>query len=74
MSELFKPFGKNYSYTASEMDQMGEIVLTAEEIKSDDKLFRLVKEHLEEKKGKINKIQDIRDSLEAEGDSPRKKM
>ena len=67
MSELFKPFGKSYSYTESEMDQMGEILLTAEDIKSDDKLFRLVQEHLEEKSGKITKIQDIRDSLATEG-------
>ena len=74
MSELFKPFGKSYSYTESEMDQMGEILLTAEDIKSDSKLFRLVQKHLEEKSGKINKIQDIRDSLNSEGDSARKRM
>lgn len=71
MSELFKPFGKNYSYTESEMDEMGEIILVAEEIKGDDKLFRLVQKHLGEKGDKITKIQDLRD-IANEGDSTKK--
>jgi len=68
---MFKPFGKNYSYTEEELDEMGEIILTAEDIKADDKLFRLVQQHLKEKSGKITKIQDLRD-LSNEGDSARK--
>ena len=68
---MFKPFGKNYSYTEEELDEMGEIILTAEDIKADDKLFRLVQQHLKEKSSKITKIQDLRD-LSNEGDSARK--
>jgi len=76
MSELFKPFGKSYTYTESEMDQLGEILLTAEDIKKDDKLHRLVLEHLEEKSGKITSIQDLRDKANGkpEGDSERKRL
>ncbi len=75
MSELFKPFGKNYTYTESEMDQMGEILLVAEEIKEDDKLCRLVQKHLAEKGEKITKIQDLRDLANADdGDNEARKM
>ena len=76
MHELFKPFGKNYTFTESEMDQMGEIILVAEEIKGDDKLFRLVQKHLAEKGDKITKIQDLRDLANSsdDGDNEARKM
>lgn len=77
MSDLFKPFGKSYTYTESELDEMGEILLTAEDIKKDDKLHRMVLQHLEEKSGKITSIQDLRDlanGKKPEGNSERKRL
>ena len=58
-----RPFGKSYSFTEDEMEEFGEILLVAEEIKADDKLFRLVTDYLKKKSDKITDIQSIRDRL-----------
>ena len=58
-----RPFGKSYSFTEDEMEEFGEILLVAEEIKADDKMFRLVTDYLKKKSDKITDIQSIRDRL-----------
>lgn len=59
-----RPYSKHqYTYTEEEMDQMGEIILEAERIKGDDKVFRLVQQHLRDKGREINHIQDLRDKM-----------
>lgn len=63
---IFKSQNKNYSFTVDEMDEMGEIILEAEKIRSDDKLYRLVQQHLEEKSKAISSIKDIRDRMAEE--------
>lgn len=69
---IFKPFGKNYTFTEDEMNQMSEILITADEIRTDKRLFELVKKYMEEKKNKITKIQDLRDI--SNGCDPRKNL
>jgi len=59
-----RPFSnKNYTYTESELDEMGEILLESERIKSDPKIFRMVQEHLDGKSKEIKSIQDLRDKI-----------
>ena len=68
---MIKPFGKSYSYTEAELDEMGEILLTAKQIEEDNRLHKLVKQHLDDKAGKINSLQDLKD-MALEGNSDRK--
>jgi len=45
---------------------MGEVILEAERIRGDDKIFRMVQQHLRDKGGEINRIQDLRDKMSQE--------
>lgn len=74
--DIFRPGGKEYVYTADEMDRACETLLAAQEIQEDDKFHKLCLEHMESKKGKITKIQDLRDKAneKPEGNSERKRM
>lgn len=73
--EIFRPGGKEYTYTGDELDRACETLLAAQEIQEDDKFYKLCLEHMESKKGKITKIQDLRDAVnKPEGDSERKRL
>ncbi len=73
--DIFKPGNKDPIYSADELDRACETLIAAQEIKENDKFYKLCLEHMEEKKGKITKIQDLRDlANKPEGDSPRKRM
>ena len=74
--EIFRPGGKEYTYTAEELDRAIETLLAAEEIKKDDKFYKLCLDEMEKKKKKITQIQDIRDAYneKAEGNSERKRL
>jgi len=62
-----RPYSKHrYSYTEKELDEMGEVILEAERIRGDDKIFRMVQQHLRDKGGEINRIQDLRDKMSQE--------
>jgi hypothetical protein len=45
---------------------MGEVLLEAERIRSDDKVFRMVQKHLAEKKDEIRSITDLRNKIAGE--------
>jgi len=73
--DIFKPGSKEMTYTADELDRACETLMAAEEIKENDKFYKLCLEHMEEKKGKITRIQDIRDVANLpEGTSERKRL
>jgi len=62
-----RPYSKHrYSFTEEELDHMGEVILEAERIRDDDKIFRMVQQHLRDKGGEITRIQDIRDKMAQE--------
>jgi hypothetical protein len=42
---------------------MGEVILESERIRADDKVFRMVQQHLAEKGREIRSIRDIRDKM-----------
>ena len=73
--EIFRPGGKDPTYSGEELDRACETLMAAEEIKENDKFYKLCLKHMDEKKGKITKIQDLRDVANMpEGNSERKRM
>jgi hypothetical protein len=51
-------------YSEKEIEEMGEILLKADEINQNEPLARAVRNHLREKGQKMRKISDIRDRME----------
>ena len=45
------------------LDEMGQTILRADEIRRDDKLYRLVVEHLKKKSKQIKSIAEMRDKM-----------
>lgn len=73
--EIFRPGGKDPTYSGEELDRACETLMAAEEIKENDKFYKLCIQHMDEKKGKITKIQDLRDAInKPEGNSARKTL
>jgi hypothetical protein len=54
---------EDYNLSASELDRKGEILVQAEEIKADDKIYRAVTKHMLGKAQKIKRIADLRDKM-----------
>ena len=48
---------------------MVDVMLEAERIKSDPKVFRMVTDHMKERGEEIKSIQDIRDKMAGYGES-----
>ena len=73
--DIFKPGNRDPVYSGEELDRACETLMAAQEIKENDKFYQLCLKHMEEKKGKITKIQDLRDAAnKPEGDSERKNL
>ena len=65
---------EEYMLSARELDEKGEILVKAEDIKADDKIYRAVTKHMKEKAGKINRIADLRAKLAGDmGSMPNQK-
>lgn len=54
---------EDYMLSSSDLDEKGEILVKAEEIKADDKIYRAVTKHMKEKANKITRIADLRDKM-----------
>ncbi len=54
---------EDYTLSKSELDHKGHVLVEAEEIKSDDKIYRAVTKHMKEKAAKITRIADLRDKM-----------
>jgi len=54
---------EDYMLSKGELDHKGNVLVEAEEIKSDDKIYRAVIKHMKEKANKITRIADLRDKM-----------
>lgn len=66
---------EDFTFSSSELDHKGNVLVEAEEIKADDKVYRAVTTHMREKASKINRIADLRAKLAEKnmGSEPNKK-
>ena len=53
----------DYNLSESELDHKGRVLVEAEEIKADDKIYRAVTQHMKSKAAKITRIADLRDKM-----------
>lgn len=54
---------EKYNLTEDDLDRKGRILVLAEEIKSDDKVYRAVTQHMMKKANKIKRIAQLRDKM-----------
>lgn len=55
-----KSMQNEYEYSDEDLEEMGEALLKAQEIQSDPKLFKMVKQYLDGKVTKIRSLEDLR--------------
>lgn len=54
---------EDFMLSESELDQKGDILVKAEEIKSNSEVYRAVTNHMKKRAAKINRIADLRAKL-----------
>ena len=60
----------DYILTEKDLDYKGQVLVEAEEIKSNPEVYRAVTKHMKTKAAKINRIADLRDRLAQDMSDP----
>ena len=58
--------GRRYEFSEEDLEEMGEALLKADEIRADSKIFRMVQDYLAEKGKRIEKLSDRREEKSEE--------
>ena len=61
----------DYILTDKDLDYKGQVLVEADEIKSNPEVYRAVTKHMKKKAAKINRIADIRARLEEDLSDPK---